>query len=51
MAERKKNKQIEPKKKPSKYLNIKPAIPFMAVIGFILGFVICYITFVYYGGN
>lgn len=51
MAERKKNKKTESEKKPSKYLNIKPAIPFFMIVGFLIGFVICYITFVYYGGN
>lgn len=51
MAERRKNKKNEPEKKPSKLLNIRPAIPFMVIIGFILGLIICYITFVYYGKN
>ncbi len=51
MADRKNNKKIEHEKKSSRELNIKPAIPFMVIIGFILGILICYITFVHYGGN
>ena len=47
MAERKKEKQ-QPEVKP---LNIMPWIPVMAILGFIIGFAVCYLTFVHYGGN
>ena len=46
MAERKKEKKQE-----AKPINIAPWIPIVVILGFIIGFAVCYLTFVHYGGN
>jgi len=46
----KKNKKKE-REKESKPINIAFWAPIVAAVGLIIGFAVCYLTFVHYGGN
>lgn len=48
MADRRKKKAEE---KPVKPINMPFWMPFMAIAGFIIGFFVCWLTFVHLGGN
>ncbi len=47
----KERKKQPPKEKESKPLNIMPWIPVVAILGLIIGFAICWMTFAHFGGN
>ncbi len=49
MADRKRKKKED--EKPVKPFNAVPLMPVMAIVGFIIGFFICWLTFVHLGGN
>ncbi len=37
--------------KESKPINIMPWIPVVAILGLIIGFAVCWLTFAHFGGN
>ena len=48
MSDKRKKKADE---KPAKLINMPFLMPFVAILGFIIGFFICWLTFVHLGGN